>query len=56
VTQFSDNLTKLNFESLLLHLGLLEQNRKIDYISDIQEKINNLVKNLNDARFTTAKD
>lgn len=56
VTQFSDNLTKLNFESLLEHLVILEQNRKIDYISDIQEKINNLVKNLNDARFTTAKD
>jgi hypothetical protein len=56
VTQFSDTLTKLNFESLLEHLGILEQNRKIDYISDIQEKINNLVKNLNDARFTTAKN
>jgi hypothetical protein len=56
VAQFSDTLTKLNFESLLEHLGILEQNRKIDYISDIQEKINNLVKNLNDARFTTAKD
>ena len=56
VTQFSDTLTKLNFDSLLEHLGILEQTRKIDYISDIQEKINNLVKNLNDARFTTAKD
>lgn len=56
VTNFSETLKKLNFDSLLEHLGILEQNRKIDYISDVQDKINNLVKNLNDARFTTAQN
>ena len=56
VINFSDTLNKLNFETLAQHISRLEQTKKIDYTSDVQEQINNLVKNLNDlayARFTT---
>lgn len=58
INNFSENLQKLNFDSLVQHLQILEQNRNIDYYSGIQEQINKLVKSLNNinyARFTKAQ-
>jgi len=51
VQSFSETLSKLDFETLIEHLNVLEQTRNIDYNSTIQEKINKLVKNLNNANY-----
>ena len=51
VQSFSEKIQSLNFETLNEHLNLLEQHRKLDYISTIQEQINKLVNNLNNTDY-----
>lgn len=58
VDKFTSTLSTLDFKTLIGHLEILEQNKKIDYISNLQEKINNILKDLNEsnyARFTETK-
>jgi hypothetical protein len=57
VNWFSETLTKLNFETLQNHLGLLEQVPTIDYISVIEKQLIEFNKNLKKHKdgFTKAK-
>ena len=51
VQSFADNVKKLDFETLMEHLQILEQPTKIDYTSTVQDQINNLEKNLNNITY-----
>jgi len=56
VDKFTTTLGALDFKTLSEHIQILEQTRNVSYISNLQEKINNLYENLNNqeyARFTT---
>jgi hypothetical protein len=58
INNFSETINRLNFDSLVEHMILLEQNKKIDYTSTVQEQINILLTKLNElnyARFTETK-
>lgn len=58
INNFSETITKLNFDSLVEHVSLLEQSKTNDYTSTIKEQISSLLNKLNEinyARFTETK-
>lgn len=58
VQSFGDTIKRLDFETLLQHLDILEQNKNIDYTSNVQDQINvllNKLNNINYARITETK-
>jgi hypothetical protein len=58
IQTFGDTIKRLDFETLLRHMDILEQNKSIDYTSNVQEQINvllNKLNNINYARITETK-
>lgn len=54
VEGFQHQLSILNFQALSEHMRLLDENTKIDYNTDIQEKINNFINSLNNVKNATS--